>query len=84
MLKYVSKFAMDILPSVAATIIGAYIVNHYIVTKPGTVAPVAAVVSTTEPKAGVMGPRRFSRLGQDDDAGATARGTSRRASRLNT
>jgi hypothetical protein len=50
MLKYASKFAMDILPSVVATIIGAYIVNHYIVTKPGT-APAAAVVSTVEPKA---------------------------------
>ena len=45
MLKYVSKFAMDILPSVVATIIGAYIVNHYIVTKPGADAPVAAAVS---------------------------------------
>ena len=31
MLNYVKKFAMEILPSVAATIIGAYIVNHYIV-----------------------------------------------------
>jgi hypothetical protein len=49
--KYASKFVMDILPSVAATIIGAYIVNHYIVTKPGAGAPSAAVVSTTEPKA---------------------------------
>jgi hypothetical protein len=51
MLKFVSKFALDILPSVVATIIGAYIVNHYIVTKPGANAPVAAAVSTTEPKA---------------------------------
>jgi hypothetical protein len=51
MLKYASKFAMDILPSVVATIIGAYIVNHYIVTKPGAGAPVAAAVSTVEPKA---------------------------------
>ena len=42
MLKYVSKFTMDILPSVVATIIGAYIVNHYIATKPATDAPVAA------------------------------------------
>ena len=30
MLKLVSKFAMDIFPSVIATILGAYIVNHYI------------------------------------------------------
>ena len=39
MLKYLTKFAVDILPSVAATVIGAYIVNHYIVTKPGAAAP---------------------------------------------
>jgi len=48
--KYISKFAMDIFPSVAATIIGAYIVNHYIATKPGTNAPPAAV-STAQPQA---------------------------------
>src|SRR6266487_1140632 len=51
--KYVSKFAMEILPSVAATIIGAYIVNHYIATKPGSEAPVAASVSTAKPKVDV-------------------------------
>ena len=39
MLNYLKKFAMDILPSVAATIIGAYIVNHYIATKPGARCP---------------------------------------------
>ena len=50
MLSYLKKFAMDILPSVAATIIGAYIVNHYIVTKPGADAPVAAAVSAADPK----------------------------------
>jgi hypothetical protein len=50
MLKYVSKFAMDILPSVVATIIGAYIVNHYIVTRPAADAPVAAAVSPGVPK----------------------------------
>jgi hypothetical protein len=48
--KYISKFAMDILPSVAATIIGAYIVNHYIAAKPAANAP-AAAVSTAEPQA---------------------------------
>src|SRR3978361_2368052 len=47
---YVSKFAMDILPSVAATIIGAYIVNHYIVAKPAADAP-AAALSAAAPKA---------------------------------
>ena len=49
--KYLTKFAVDILPSVAATVIGAYIVNHYIVSKPGPGAPAAAVVSTVDPKA---------------------------------
>src|SRR6266403_80168 len=48
--KYISKFAMDIFPSVAATIIGAYIVNHYIATKPAANVP-AAAVSTAEPQA---------------------------------
>jgi hypothetical protein len=48
MLKYVSKLTMDILPSVAATIIGAYIVNHYIVTRPD--APAAAALSSAAPK----------------------------------
>lgn len=51
MLKYLSKFASDILPSVVATIIGAYIVNHYIASKPATVAP-AAVSSADARKAG--------------------------------
>jgi hypothetical protein len=50
MLKYVSKFASDILPSVIATIIGAYIVNHYIVTKPAANGPVAAALSSVDPK----------------------------------
>src|SRR2546423_1036821 len=50
MLKYVFKFGLDILPSVVATIIGAYIVNHYIAAKPAANAPVSATASTAEPK----------------------------------
>lgn len=48
MLNYLKKFAMEIVPSVAATIIGAYIVNHYINAKPE--APPAGQVSTVQPK----------------------------------
>ena len=44
MLNYLKKFAVDIFPSVAATVIGAYIVNHYIVSKPSADAPAAAAV----------------------------------------
>jgi hypothetical protein len=49
MLNYLKKFAMEIVPSVAATIIGAYIVNHYIAAKPAADAP-AAAVSTAKPR----------------------------------
>src|SRR5258708_38198029 len=49
MLNYLKKFAVDIFPSVAATVIGAYIVNHYIVSKPNADAP-AAAVSAPNPK----------------------------------
>ena len=48
MLNYLKKFAVDIFPSVAATVIGAYIVNHYIVAKPADPPPPAAA-STTNP-----------------------------------
>jgi hypothetical protein len=50
MLKYFSKIAMDILPSVAATIIGAYIVNHYITAKPAPDSPAATGMSLANPK----------------------------------
>jgi hypothetical protein len=48
MLTYLKKFALDILPSVAATIIGAYIVNHYIAAKPDGWAPKAVSSATTK------------------------------------
>ena len=43
--KYISKFVMDVFPSVIATIIGAYIVNHYIATKPASETPATAADS---------------------------------------
>ena len=57
MLNYLKKFTMDILPSVAATIIGAYIVNHYIANKPGADARSPAAVSAADPKAPIPRPR---------------------------
>jgi hypothetical protein len=84
MLKYLTKFAMDIFPSVAATIIGAYIVNHYI-TKPGANAPAAAAVSTVEPGRGaakgpVKAPAKPSETSSDlanvPEAGVKAKGIS--------
>lgn len=52
MLKYLAKISMDIFPSVLATIIGAYIVNHYINAKPAADAPVAVVAPADGGKAG--------------------------------
>lgn len=84
MLKYVSKFALDILPSVAATIIGAYIVNHYIAAKPGTDTPVAAAVSSVEPrKADVKASTKAAETSADvaniPEAGVRAKGISEKA-----
>ena len=66
MLKYVSKFALDILPSVVATIIGAYIVNHYIVAKPAD-APAAAAVSTDRSPKSRPRRRQHSRIGRQGE-----------------
>lgn len=76
MLKYLSKFALDILPSVAATIIGAYIVNHYIVTKPGADAP--AAVSTADPKTEAKGTPEAAKPAETS-ADLKAKGTSEKA-----
>ena len=73
--KYVSKFTIDILPSVLATIIGAYIVNHYIVAKPA--APAAAVASTPETKK--AGPRLSPDVANIPESGVKAKGISEKA-----
>lgn len=73
---YAKKFAMDILPSVAATIIGAYIVNHYIVTKPGADAPVAAAISAADPKADAKPAQTSADVGNLPAAGVKAKGIS--------
>jgi hypothetical protein len=73
---YVSKFTIDILPSVLATIIGAYIVNHYIVAKPAD-APVAAAVSTSDPAK--ADPKASESVAALPEAGIKAKGISERA-----
>lgn len=52
MLKYLAKISMDIFPSVLATIIGAYIVNHYINAKPAADTPTAVVAPAEAGKNG--------------------------------
>jgi hypothetical protein len=76
MLKYISKFTIDILPSVVATIIGAYIVNHYIVSKPAS-APVAAAVSTADPTKADS--RASGSVAAIPEAGVKAKGISEKA-----
>ena len=53
MLKYLAKISMDIFPSVLATIIGAYIVNHYINARPAADTPAAVSGQALYPSAGL-------------------------------
>ncbi|MGF6427541.1 MULTISPECIES: hypothetical protein [Bradyrhizobium] len=78
MLSYLKKFVMDILPSVAATIIGAYIVNHYIVAKPEAPAA-AAVTAAVDPKADPKAAAKPATVvGSLPEAGVKAKGMSER------
>jgi hypothetical protein len=87
--KYISKFAMDIFPSVAATIIGAYIVNHYIAAKPTANAPVAAVSAAQSPaqakpapeaaKAASKAPETSADVANLPEPGIKAKGISEKA-----
>jgi hypothetical protein len=78
MLNYLKKFAMDILPSVAATIIGAYIVNHYIVARPEV--PATAAVSAADPKtaAAAKPAEKPTQVSSLPEAGVKAKGMSER------
>src|SRR5579871_21800 len=83
MLKLASKFAMDIFPSVIATILGAYIVNHYINTKTPPADP-AAAVSTADPKkaaskADSKPAERSADLGSIPEPGVRAKGISEKS-----
>ncbi|QPF84022.1 hypothetical protein IC762_31050 [Bradyrhizobium genosp. L] len=81
MLSYLKKFVMDILPSVAATIIGAYIVNHYIVSKPDPSAT-AAISAAADPKAdaktAAKPAEKSTVVGSLPEAGVKAKGMSER------
>jgi hypothetical protein len=75
MLKYLTKFALDVLPSVVATILGAYIVNHYVNTKSDTNAPATAVVAPADSKADAT-PVEVAKI---PSPGVKAKGISERA-----
>jgi hypothetical protein len=47
--KYLSKFTVDILPSVFATVVGAYIVNYYIIPKAREDRPPATAAAASTP-----------------------------------
>jgi hypothetical protein len=83
MLKYFSKIAMDILPSVAATIIGAYIVNHYIVAKPASETPAAAASPASPKKVNAKADSKPAGTSSDvanlPEAGVRAKGISEKA-----
>ena len=78
MLKYLTKFALDVLPSVVATILGAYIVNHHINTKSDTDAPAAAMVAPANPSAKKGGGKPVE-TAKIPEPGIKAKGISERA-----
>src|ERR1700761_3120044 len=84
MLNYLKKFSLEILPSVAATVIGAYIVNHYI-SRPTTATepPTAAVVApadTKNPQSAATKPAdQSSDVAGIPEPGVKAKGISERA-----
>jgi hypothetical protein len=81
MLKYASKFFFEkIMPSVVATVAGAYIVNHYVVSKPAD-APVAAAVSSADPvkAADVKASDGATHVANIPEAGVRAKGISEKA-----
>ncbi|MEO6946250.1 MAG: hypothetical protein ABI146_04470 [Nitrobacter sp.] len=70
MLLYASKFFLEkILPSVVATVAGAYIVNHYVVSKPGDTPLAAAVSAVVSDKA----------ASNNSESGVRAKGISEKA-----
>ena len=71
MLKHLTKIAMDILPSVVATVIGAYIVNHYINARPAADAPAAAVSSADPKGADPKGANTSTKAGGKSEFSAT-------------
>ena len=47
--KFLSKYILEVIPSILATVVGAYIVTHYINNKPDADKPQAAMASPTTP-----------------------------------
>jgi hypothetical protein len=78
MLKYLTKFALDVLPSVVATILGAYIVNHYINAKSDADAPPAAMASVADPRSQKNDPKSAD-VAKIPEPGVKAKGISERA-----
>jgi hypothetical protein len=80
MLSYMKKFTLEILPSVAATVIGAYIVNHYISAKPAVAPPMAAAVSSADAKKNdpKSADGATSKVASIPEHGVTAKGISER------
>ncbi|HVV41598.1 MAG TPA: hypothetical protein VHC94_11100 [Nitrobacter sp.] len=86
MLKYVSRFFFEkIMPSVVATVAGAYIVNHYVASKPAD-APAAAVATVDSKGPGTHADLKAAAKAADGvnvanmpEAGVRAKGISEKA-----
>ena len=82
MLKILMKIATDILPSVVATVVGAYIVSHYINARPAADTPVAATSATSavdDPQTVSAGANKAAKPDPVYEPGVAAKGISEKA-----
>jgi len=82
MLKFLTKIATDILPSVVATVIGAYIVSHYINARPAADTPVAATSAASvvdDPQTANAGANKAAKPDPVYEPGVAAKGISEKA-----
>src|ERR1700747_2201125 len=82
MLKNLTQLSMEIFPSVLATIIGAYIVNHYISAKTATdatAAAVSAVKAEAKSDSGKADPKGQTDVASLPEPGVKAKGIAEKA-----
>jgi hypothetical protein len=75
--KFLSKYFMDVIPSIVATVAGAYIVTHYVNARPDADKPKAAVTAPAEATKGAA-PQPV----KADDSAARAAAAAKEAARL--
>ncbi len=74
--KFLAKYILEVIPSIVATVIGAYIVTHYINSKPDADKPAATASSPATPVKAVAEPVKPETLKSEAAKAETARSAS--------